>query len=385
MTTIDHAFQILHQSCTPQGILASAEHHDNYNRVWARDSMMAGLAGYWQNDPIVMAAFKASVISLAKQQSRQGQLPSNIAFDPYGNIEKVSYGGLCGRVDATTWWLIGACMLGQDDTAFATSMYDTVVRAFGVLTVWEYNDRGLMYVPLGGNWADEYVTQGYTLYDQLLRLWALQEAATTYQNKTWALQAQQLRRLLSENYWLQNAPPTLPYHATAWHNAPNRPSYWACSLAPNGYDTRWDMPANALALCLGLGNKAQQTAVIQYIEAWAAAEGSWLLPVFYPVIDAKHPDWQLLSNNYAYSYKNKPYHFHNGGVWGIFLGWLARGLYNVGRNDLATQIHTDLVNALQREDPPHTFYEYIAFDTKKAGGTPHLCFTAAGVLLSSPL
>jgi len=28
-------------------------------------------------------------------------------------------------------------------------------------------------VPLSGNWADEYITDGYVLYDQLLRVWAL--------------------------------------------------------------------------------------------------------------------------------------------------------------------------------------------------------------------
>jgi hypothetical protein len=29
-----------------------------------------------------------------------------------------------------------------------------------------------LYVPLSGNWADEYITDGYVLYDQLLRVWA---------------------------------------------------------------------------------------------------------------------------------------------------------------------------------------------------------------------
>jgi hypothetical protein len=38
---------------------------------------------------------------------------------------------------------------------------------------WEFNNKGLLYVPLSGNWADEYITDGYVLYDQLLRfgLW----------------------------------------------------------------------------------------------------------------------------------------------------------------------------------------------------------------------
>ncbi|MBK7466490.1 MAG: hypothetical protein IPJ43_06555 [Saprospiraceae bacterium] len=51
-----------------------------------------------------------------------------------------------------------------------------IYKCLNVLEIWEYNSRGLIYTPLGGNWADEYPTSGYTLYDNVLRYWALREA-----------------------------------------------------------------------------------------------------------------------------------------------------------------------------------------------------------------
>jgi len=34
-----------------------------------------------------------------------------------------------------------------------------------LLGAWEFNNRGLLYVPATGDWADEYVHNGYILYD----------------------------------------------------------------------------------------------------------------------------------------------------------------------------------------------------------------------------
>ena len=36
---------------------------------------------------------------------------------------------------------------------------------------------------MGGNWADEYPTSGYTLYDNVLRYWHLREARTFFKDE----------------------------------------------------------------------------------------------------------------------------------------------------------------------------------------------------------
>ena len=44
------------------------------------------------------------------------------------------------------------------------------------MDAWEFNGKQLMYVPQGADWADEYLQHGYILFDQLLRIWALELA-----------------------------------------------------------------------------------------------------------------------------------------------------------------------------------------------------------------
>lgn len=52
-------------------------------------------------------------------------------------------------------------------------MLDTLEQVRFLLGAWEFNNRGLLYIPPTGDWADEYMQSGYLLYDQLLYLQAL--------------------------------------------------------------------------------------------------------------------------------------------------------------------------------------------------------------------
>ena len=88
---------------------------------------------------------------------------------------EVSYGGLAGRVDAVTWFIIGICQytFHTKDNSLIVKYEEVIEKAIQLLDAWEFNNKHLIYVPLSGNWADEYITDGYVLYDQLLRIWAL--------------------------------------------------------------------------------------------------------------------------------------------------------------------------------------------------------------------
>jgi hypothetical protein len=55
----------------------------------------------------------------------------------------------------------------------------------GLLDGIEYNGRHLLYVPAGGNWADEYPFDGYILYDQVLRAWGLRLLGTVANEPAW--------------------------------------------------------------------------------------------------------------------------------------------------------------------------------------------------------
>ena len=166
------ALGLLRASLTPSGFLASPTDRTNYRRVWARDGVICGLAGLASGEDDLAGGLRDTLGTLGAHVGPQGQIPSNV---PVGGGGEVSYGGLAGRVDAGPWFVLGVALYSRvtDDRAFADRMVEPVTGALGLLDAWEFNARGLVYVPQSGDWADEYDLHGYLLYDQVLRLAAL--------------------------------------------------------------------------------------------------------------------------------------------------------------------------------------------------------------------
>lgn len=134
---------------------------------------MAGLVGLDYNDAVLINGLKNSLNTLKNNQSKLGIIPSNVSIE---ESPTVSYGGTSGRVDATLWYIIGAIKYiaySKDDLFRKTHIWH-IEKALDVVTIWEFNNKHLIYTPLSGNWADEYPIHGYTLYDNCLRLWGLE-------------------------------------------------------------------------------------------------------------------------------------------------------------------------------------------------------------------
>jgi hypothetical protein len=371
------AWAVLESCVNPHGIQASPQNRDNYRRIWSRDAMMAGLTGVLHGHPVLATALTDSVETLALNQAENGQIPSNVLP---GSPADVSFGSLAGRVDATSWWLIGSAvsLLNQPDEARKARLAPRMDQAFRLLHSWEMNQKGLMYTPPGGNWADEYLTQGYTLYDNALRIWALRLAAKALQKPEYQTQADALANLLAENFYARSRS-SKPYHPHAFEKAQkgDEPYFWS-SLGPQGYDTRWDMPGNALVLLLNL--HPEPARLETYIRDLSQVNG-YMLPVFYPIVHPEDPEWYWLEKNFSFQFKNKPHHFHNGGCWPIFLGWLGLGLAANGQTSTAVHLKAALQKALENENPPYAFHEYWSTDQNQPGGVHPLAFTASGWLL----
>ena len=173
MTPYDRAVDLLRKVATDRGFLASANDVANYRRVWARDGVICGLAGLLDGDKALVEAMKQTLTTLAEHQHERGMIPSNVHYD--GTKPSISFGGLTGRVDTVAWFIIGVCQYAYKtgDHGFFQSHQLHIKKGLELQHSWEYNDGDLMNVPRSGNWADEYPTQGFILYDQLLRLWGI--------------------------------------------------------------------------------------------------------------------------------------------------------------------------------------------------------------------
>lgn len=374
---IARAERSLARAFVPEGILASEQAVDNYQRVWARDGIMAGVYGLLAGDEALVEQLRLTLLTLARKQAANGQIPSSVGL---GNQTTVSYGTLAGRVDATLWWLIGAALLvkHRNDTHFAKQVAPTIGKLLPLIKAWEFNQADLLYTPLGGNWADEYVTHGHTLYDNALRVWAMRLVANVWPDLLTAEEVQHVSQKVTATF--NPLPNNYRYHPEAFErlNEP-LPPYCFAACGPQGYDARWDTMGNAFALLCGINQNAEGVAAQV---AWFLAEHpARLIPAFWPVIHPGDPDWPLLAGQYTHRFKNHPHHFHNGGSWPIATGWLALGLAMHGYQKLAEQLREQFARLLEEHDNAAAFAEYYAGDTGEPGGVAPLSYSATGLLL----
>ena len=370
------AIALLHEVSTENGFLASAENTSNYKRVWARDGIICGLAALASGDEKLIATFKNTLETLAQHQHKMGTIPSNVFFSE-DKIE-VSYGGLAGRVDAVTWFVIGVCqyVYYTNDIAFLEKNKVAIEKCLSLLDAWEFNNKHLLYVPLSGNWADEYITDGYVLYDQLLRIWALRSYNHFAKETQLSEKIVNIKNQVEVNF----QPNTIgeKFHERAYNELDFK-GYMPCSFSPSGYKTNFDAFANSLAVILNIGTDAMQNSILHHATTLASETKLGLVPAFWPPIFERDEHWNLLKNNCKYEFRNFPYEFHNGGSWSMLNGFLGLALLSKSETKKATTILNKIqdANALGN----YSFYENFNTNTEAPNGVSFCAWSAAAEVL----
>ena len=370
------AIALLHEVSTANGFLASAENTSNYKRVWARDGVICGLAALASGDEKLIATFKNTLETLAQHQHKIGTIPSNVFFSE-DKIE-VSYGGLAGRVDAVTWFVIGVCqyVYYTKDVAFLEKNKVAIEKCLSLLDAWEFNNKHLLYVPLSGNWADEYITDGYVLYDQLLRIWALKSYNHFAKETQLSDKIDNIKKQVEVNF----QPNTIgeKFHERAYNELDFK-GYMPCSFSPSGYKTNFDAFANSLAVILNIGTDATQNSILQHATTLASETKLGLVPAFWPPIFERDEHWNLLKNNCKYEFRNFPYEFHNGGSWSMVNGFLGLALLSKSETKKATTILNKIqeANALGN----YSFYENFNTNTEAPNGVSFCAWSAAAEVM----
>ncbi|GAB5398946.1 MAG: hypothetical protein Aureis2KO_05310 [Aureisphaera sp.] len=369
----EDALKLLQELCTEEGILASSIEADNYKRIWARDSIVCGYAGLMVGDAKVIDGLKNSLLSLAAHQNGLGMIPSNVL--PKEN--DVSFGSLVGRIDANTWFILGSCMYYQKtrDEHTWQQLKPKVIKCRAFLKAVEFNSKGWLYTPLSGNWADEYPVHGYTLYDNMLRIWGesiwnlVEENEKPETEKTF------------QNFWPStDTNEDLIYHKSAYQQLNLEGlSHFIAFILPGSYDTRFDAAGNALALLQKELNPVQKEALSKYIDALENEMGQPLIPAFWPIITKESDDWHLLKGNFSFDFKNYPGSFHNGGVWPVWMGLFCMGL---AKNGMYKEVEK-IVRAFTETVRSHShwdFQEYIHGKSLELGGKTKMGYTASGIV-----
>lgn len=382
----NQAIEVIKKASTEFGILATAEQQDNYSRVWARDSVVSGLAILSQNLDDLYPAFKQSLLSLVQSAGPNGQIPSNVSVDKNGQTTAFSFGGPVGRTDASFWWIVGSIALLKKlpDEALMKQVKTQCQLIFSLAESWEFNGKHLMYVPMSSNWADEYITHGYVLYDQLLRYWALCLSGDFFNQPAWQTKANQVKKAIVAHYFFTTDLALSLYTQAqqAQLKTFNLSKNFVASFSPGDRVERFDAWSIGLILMLDIAPDAvknQLKAALQNIFLTGKQKG---IPAFWPLIESGDEAFGILQNNHSYKFKNYAGHFHNGGIWPVVNGFVISGLKHTGMDDLAKQLHQSLTQQLLTIAQSHPFAEYFDWAAGEAHGVKNLCFSASGYLLA---
>jgi hypothetical protein len=381
------ALGLLRRCQTKAGFVASPIDVDPAPRIWTRDGVISGLAALASGDTELIKGLLHTLDTIGSYQGKHGEIPTVVSLDG----QSVSYGRLAGRVDSPLWYVIGICALLEHGkhNSLKVHYWLSVERALNLVECWEYNDRGLIYTPLSGNWADEYIQQGYVLADQLLYEIALRSAGKVFNNKDWQREAEVMRRMLEVNYWprkeLLDDP--LVYHRRAYRAQTEMGDvpHWLPSFSPAGYEVYFDGLAHALALLTGLGSDEQREQTEVYVQGLEGYVGSALLPAFWPVITLDDPRWDELEQNHlSDEIVNMPNMHHNGGLWPMLTGLYCLGLMHQGQRERALHMlqSLNLANAQGREGREWEFAEYHHGENHEPLGRQQQAWSAAAGVLA---
>ncbi len=369
------AKSLLTKAQSPNGFLAAVNDVANYKRIWARDGVICGLAALLDGDKDLVNTMKATLETLAKHQHELGNIPSNVDV----KTGEVSFGGLAGRVDTLAWFVIGVCQYAHfaKDTVFFDKNIAAIHKCLKLMQAWEFNNGDLMYVPRSGNWADEYPTEGFILYDQLLRLWAIRCVLHFEANENLEQKHKAIQDKIELNYIKQNTADGV-YHPKAYQKL-DKLDYWVASLEPSGYQIQFDAFANSLILMLGVGNKDSDSQLLYYSKNLQSQLNLNLLPAFWPVISKEDKNWDLLSNNCKYQFRNYPYQFHNGGTWPMVNGFYGIGLCLKNNQNVAETV-LEQINMLNAK-ANWGFYENFDTQTQATNGVKYCTWSAAATIM----
>lgn len=363
---------LLESLCSPIGIKASKSAEGNYHAVFTRDAVMAGLAGLLIGNTVVKRGLVLTLETLKRTQKKQGQIASNVQLLEDGS-EKISYGTLSYKTDSLGFYLIGVGMAIKHALIVADDWKESIYKTLEQLEALEYNGRNLIYVPQGGNWADEYPYHGYVLFDQSLRMWGTKLMADIYCDEKLKQKASSIEIALSENYFLK-ADSTNPYHKMAHLRAiPTFSNYYLTAFTPSGYRMEFDLAANVITSLLIQNDDSQKA--LNWI-----SEQQTPISAFWPIIQPEHKDWAAISDFFLYEFKNKPGHYHNGGIWWIWLGWLRQSYLKNGFIAEAEKLRSWAIDFLENHQN-FEFDEYLSFPELEPCGTKWLGYTATGIIL----
>ena len=330
---------ILEKCSTPNGFFAA---YPGYDMVFARDSMIMSL-GASLIDNKFKETFKNSLITLANNQSKLGQIPN--AVDKYskrkGHVDFKS-------IDSTLWFIIGEFFYKESykDSSLFKAHKKNIERAITWLSYQDGGEDGMPEQLPTTDWQDcfphryGHIINTQALYYKTLSLLKKKKEMVILKE---AVNENKGNKLWDENFYL-------PWR---WknHNKYKERGGWFDSLG------------NLLAIIYNLADEKKSNKILDYIKKEKINE-PFPIKAIYPPIRKDTKDWQ---DYFLDCEAGKPNHYLNGGIWTYIGGFYVCALVKMKKFKEAEEQLEKLAIANMQNNG--NFAEWLHGITGKIGKT----------------
>lgn len=396
----EKALDVMHSNVTPKGFSATPEKYANYYSVWARDHSITSIGALLTDDENLIQCAKRGIFFLLEKQGPSGQVPSYIEIE---NRKKV-YGGLGSitSVDSNMWVIILCSMIYKKtkDKRFLTDVnikrYNNI---FNLLKALDSNHCGLIEVPLAGDWADIFTRNYHVLYDEALYYQTLKELLFLFTEKSKNLKSKHkygvdkyihkriswlkktiplLKRRINKVFWLneENIDKVIEEYMIVSKIEKKEYPFYQSQLMPFKiyWQNRFDSFGNSLCIITNISSKERTKKIIKHVYS-NKINLPFPIKSLYPPILETDKDWEEI-----YSTREKPHHYHNGGIWPVISGFWINALARQGMIKKAEVELENLSRALKEQN--WTFNEYMNGKTGEKLGRNNQAWSAAGYILA---
>lgn len=301
------AIWILRKCSTSHGFFAA---YPGYDMVFARDSMIMSLAVPFANDSLLKESFRKSLITLAKYQSENGQIPN--AVDKFSKTRKHHVDFM--SIDSSLWFIIGYYLYKEKfHENFLFDIYrKNADRAFRWIASQDTGEDTMPEQQPTSDWQDAFPHRyGHTINTQALYYYALKLAGRNRE-------AEHLKEIVNESsdfgLWDSEKGFYLPWR---WknHGMYHEKGEWFDSLG------------NLLAIVFGLADDGRARKILSYIEKHKI-DKPYPVKAIYPPMQHGDKNWH---DYFADCDARNPWHYSNAGIWNYIGGFYVLALIKMRR------------------------------------------------------
>jgi hypothetical protein len=346
----------------PEGLMAASPNDKeskskNYTSLFSRDIGVSALGILTSGDDKLIKALETSLDTLAKSQSKLGQLPFHVRPE-----EGLIQWWMPGTIDGTIWWGIALLLHYQQtkNKAYFDKYQEHLEKAFTWLTYQDTNNDYLLEQGEASDWADEMPRFGAVLYTNALWYWFVKLRIQVEKRNDLKPTLEKIYEAANTLLWVHklndqaiNYFPDNEY--TRIHPFANNMieytntiavylPYYLGFMSHKSFEMRCDVYSNTLACLVGLADEKKQQLITDFILR-SGSNQPYPVKALYPPIYPGEEDWRQYMMK---GRQNYPWQYHNGGIWpyigGFWVALLAQKDKNLAKAELENLAKANSLN-----------------------------------------